>query len=75
MGTIEVCEMDLPYVDASGYGDGYQVYFEKNPDADYAHHPDDTSPYFLIQRNFEPPITASATLKQRSRKHEAITGS
>jgi hypothetical protein len=56
MDTTEVVEMNLPYVDASGYGDAYQVVFSKEPDpgADYRYDPDDTSPYFLIQRHFEP---------------------
>jgi hypothetical protein len=52
----DVTKLDLPYVDATGYGDGYQAFFEKEPDrgAGYTGDYKNAAPYFLIQRHLDP---------------------
>jgi hypothetical protein len=45
-------------VEATGYGDGFQAIFEKEPpgpNSDHEYDLENMTPYFLTQRRFEPP--------------------
>jgi integron integrase len=62
--ATDVIELNLPYVDASGYDDAFQVHFEEKPSdqrANGKYDPKlDTGRYLLIQRGFEPPDNGKA---------------
>lgn len=57
-GAVSMVELNLNYVDASGYGDGFQVIFQEKPPGQFIDVEcglENTGRYFLIQRHFEPP--------------------